>query len=108
MKTFIMGLLLLIISSSPLVSKEYTGTYNTQTIRLLWMACYQGTMRVDPSNPHYNGALCDCVVNKTRQNYTANEMQKYKGATMQKNYNEMANQCKSILMLTPPPIELFS
>ena len=108
MKTFLMGLLLLIMSSSPLVSKEYTGTFSTQTIRLLWMACYQGTMNVDPSNPHYNGSLCDCVVNKTRENFKAEEVKKLHGATMQRKYTEMANQCKIFLMIKTPTKEDFS
>ena len=90
----------LILFTSPLLgSNKYTGTFNTQTIRLLWMACYQGVMMVDPTNTHYNGALCDCVVNTTREKYSAEEVKKYQGATMQRKYTEMANQCKAKLAL---------
>ena len=99
---------LILLSSQLFGSNQYTGTFSTQTIRLLWMACYQGIMSVDPTNSHYNGALCDCVVNTTREKYTANQVKKYQGATMQRKYTEMANRCKIILEISTPTEKDFS
>jgi len=88
--------------STSLYAKPYTGTFTTQTIRLLWMGCYQGTMSVDSRNPTFNGALCDCIVNKTREKYTSQEVEKYQGATMQRKYTEIANQCRGELLFQAP------
>ena len=107
-KLFSIVTLFVLFTSPLLASNSYTGTFSTQTIRLLWMACYQGTMNVNPTNPHYNGALCDCVVNKTRENFKAEEVKKLHGATMQRKYTEMANQCKIFLMIKTPTKEDFS
>jgi len=99
----------LILFTSPLLgSNKYTGTFNTQTIRLLWMACYQGVTSVNAKNLEYNGALCDCVVNTTRERYTAKEVQEYQGIEMQNNYTDMANRCKVILDISTPTPEDFS
>ena len=100
MGKFLSVVLLLVFLNTPLLgSNTYTGTFSTQSIRLLWMACYQGVMMADPRNPEFNGALCDCVVNTTREKYTADQVNKYQGATMQRKYTEMANQCKAKLAL---------
>ena len=99
----------LILFTSPLLgSNKYTGTFNTQTIRLLWMACYQGVTSVNAMDLEYNGALCDCVVNTTREKYTAEEVQKSQGIEMQNNYTDMANTCKVILDISTPTPEDFS
>ena len=99
----------LILFTSPLLgSNKYTGTFNTQTIRLLWMACYQGVTSVNAKNLEYNGALCDCVVYSTRERYTAKEIEEYQGIQMQNNYTDMANRCKVILDISTPTPEDFS
>ncbi len=109
MGKFLSVVLLLVFLNTPLLgSNTYTGTFSTQTIRLLWMACYQGIMSVDPTNPHYNGALCDCVVNTTREKFTSDQVKKYQGATMQRKYTEMANRCKIILEISTPTENDFS
>jgi len=99
---------LILLSSQLFGSNQYTGTFNTQTIRLLWMACYQGMIMVDPINTQYNGALCDCVVNLTRERYTAEDIKKYRGIEMQNNYTEIANECKIILQISTPNPKDFS
>jgi len=100
---FLSIVLLLVFLSTPLLgSNKYTGTYNTQTIRLLWMSCFQGIMSIDPSNPQFNTALCDCVVNTTREKYTVDEIKKYQGVTMQRKYTEMTSQCKAKLTIGIP------
>lgn len=99
---------LILLSSQLFGSNQYTGTFSTQTIRLLWLACYQGVTSVNSMNLEYNGALCDCVVNTTREKYTAEEVQKQQGIEMQNNYTDMANKCKIILDISTPTESDFS
>ena len=99
---------LILLSSQLFGSNQYTGTFSTQTIRLLWMACYQGVTSVNATNLEYNGALCDCVVNTTREKYTAEEVKKQQGIKMQNNYTDVANKCKIILDISTPTESDFS
>ena len=109
MGKFLSVVLLLVFLNTPLLgSNIYTGTFSTQTIRLLWMACYQGVTSVNATNLEYNGALCDCVVNTTREKYTAEEVKKQQGIKMQNNYTDMANKCKIILDISTPTESDFS
>ena len=43
------------------------GSFTTQQIRLLWMGCYQGANMKSPQSPQLNGMVCDCILDKTKQ-----------------------------------------
>jgi len=107
-KLFITVTTLILLSSQLLGSNTYTGTFSVQMIRTMWRACFQGASLANPITPHFNADLCDCVINKTREKYTVDDVQKYKGIKMQNNYTKMANDCKVILEISTPTPKDFS
>ena len=109
MDKFLSVVLFLVFLNTPLLgSNTYTGTFSVQMIRTMWRACFQGASLANPITPHFNADLCDCVINKTREKYTVDDVQKYKGLKMQNNYTKMANDCKVILEISTPTPKDFS
>ena len=69
------------------------GSFTTQQIRMLWMGCYQGANMTNPQSPQINGMMCDCILDKTRELYTYDEIQKKSGKPMQDEYSRLADIC---------------
>ena len=79
------------------------GSFTTQQIRMLWMGCYQGANMKSPQSPQVNGMVCDCILDKTRELYTYDDIQKKSGKPMQDEYTRLADICIDELGLMPNP-----
>tara|TARA_R100000808_G_scaffold23119_1_gene50873 strand:+ start:2516 stop:2848 length:333 start_codon:yes stop_codon:yes gene_type:complete len=79
------------------------GSFTTQQIRMLWMGCYQGANMKSPQSPQVNGMVCDCILDKTRELYTYDDIQKKSGKPMQDEYSRLADVCINELGLRPNP-----
>ena len=79
----------------------FTGTFTTQQIRMLWMGCYQGANMKSPQSQQINGMICDCILDKTRELYTYETIQKKSGKPMQDEYSRLADVCVDELGLMP-------
>ena len=77
------------------------GSFTTQQIRMLWMGCYQGANMKSPQSPQVNGMVCDCILDKTRELYTYDDIQKKSGKPMQDEYTRLADICIDELGLMP-------
>ena len=73
------------------------GSFTTQQIRLLWMGCFQGSNLKSPQTQEFNGMVCDCILDKTRELYTYDEIQKKSGKPMQDEYSRLADICAGVL-----------
>lgn len=87
----------LLLPTSTLGSKKeptnFTGTFPTQTVRILWMGCFQGANMKNPENTEANGLICDCILDKTRKRMTHDYVRKNSGQHMQDQYTGLANEC---------------
>ena len=77
------------------------GSFTTPQIRMLWMGCYQGANMKSPQSPQVNGMVCDCILDKTRELYTYDDIQKKSGKPMQDEYTRLADICIDELGLMP-------
>ena len=73
--------------------RYFTGTFPTQTVRILWMGCWQGANMKNPANSEANGIICDCILDKVRKRMTHDYVQKNSGMQMQNQYTSLANEC---------------
>ena len=72
---------------------NFTGTFPTQTVRILWMGCFQGANMKNPTNTDANGMICDCILDKVRKRMTHDYVRKNSGSHMQDQYTALANEC---------------
>ena len=72
---------------------NFTGTFPTQTVRLLWMGCFQGANMKNPTNAEANGLICDCILDKVRKRMTHEYVRRNSGQHMQDQYTALANEC---------------
>jgi len=73
--------------------RYFTGTFPTQTVRVLWMGCWQGANMKNPANSEANGIICDCILDKVRKKMTHDYVRKNSGMQMQNQYTSLANEC---------------
>jgi hypothetical protein len=76
------------------------GSFTTQQIRVLWMGCFQGANMKSPQSQQVNGMVCDCILDKTRELYTYEDIVKKSGKPMQDEYR-LAGICVDELGLAP-------
>ena len=69
------------------------GSFTTQQIRVLWMGCFQGANMKSPQSQQVNGMVCDCILDKTRELYTYEDIVKKSGKPMQDEYSRLAGIC---------------
>ena len=77
------------------------GSFTTQQIRMLWMGCFQGANMKSPQTQQVNGMVCDCILDKTRELYTYEDILKKSGKPMQDEYSRLAGVCIDELGLAP-------
>lgn len=77
------------------------GSFTTQQIRVLWMGCFQGANMKSPQSQQVNGMVCDCILDKTRELYTYEDIVKKSGKPMQDEYSRLAGICVDELGLAP-------
>ena len=77
------------------------GSFTTQQIRVLWMGCFQGANMKSPQSQQVNGMVCDCILDKTRELYTYEDILKKSGKPMQDEYSRLAGVCINELGLAP-------
>ena len=77
------------------------GSFTTQQIRVLWMGCFQGANMKSPQSQQVNGMVCDCILDKTRELYTYEDIVKKSGKPMQDEYSRLADVCVDELGLAP-------
>ena len=54
-----------------------------------------------PQSQQINGMICDCILDKTRELYTYETIQKKSGKPMQDEYSRLADVCVDELGLMP-------
>jgi len=87
-----------------LLAKERTLNFNTQSIRILWMACFKGGHQGQQKIPSDAVALvCDCVIDKARTQLSFEYTTRNAGPIMKKVYRRYLQQCKEEVDLTPKP-----
>ena len=68
--------------------------YDVQYIRGLWLICYQAHQRKSPFVPPQNFIpLCDCVIDKTRSDFTRYELDKKKQGELTPYFLEAQKVC---------------
>ena len=74
---------------------NFTGTFPTQTVRILWMGCFQSANIKNLANKDTNGMICDCILDKVRKRMTHDYVKKYSGQHIQNHYKILENECTS-------------
>lgn len=82
MKILLIVLALFIASCTKIVEVEkiveqkstFTGTFPTADIRVMWQSCLQGHQVARRLPYQVAGAVCDCVADKTRQDFNMSDI----------------------------------
>lgn len=57
------------------IKPPYTGTFNTEQVRVMWYVCHNSSRASVPfAPPVFHFEVCDCVIDETRSTYTFSEM----------------------------------
>ena len=95
MKYLILVLIIVFVGCSKPVEKPiYSGDHDTETIRGMWHVCYMTHKKVNRFAPElYLWKLCDCVIDKSREEYKSTEYEKYSGDNLTKFFKDANLEC---------------
>lgn len=95
-------LMMTFVSTKPLLAKEErTLNFSSKNIRILWMACFNGghLEQILPSDTI--AIVCDCIVDKTRTQFSFEYTLKNAGPTMKGIYKRFINSCQKEIVVKP-------
>ena len=107
------GVMVLIISVTacttpvvePAVRARFSGDHTTIQIRGLWYVCIQARQRGLPHlPPPVHSAHCDCVLDKSREQFSAKDYEKMQQGNLTKVFTEINLECQMLNNLNPSQI----
>ena len=107
------GVMVLIISVTacstpvvgPAVRARFSGDHTTIQIRGLWYVCIQARQRGLPHlPPPVHSAHCDCVLDKSREQFSAKDYEKMQQGNLTKVFTEINLECQMLNNLNPTQI----
>ena len=107
------GVMVLIISVTacstpvvePAVKARFSGDHTTIQIRGLWYVCIQARQRGLPHlPPPVHSAHCDCVLDKSREQFSSKDYEKMQQGNLTKVFTEINLECQMLNDLNPSQI----
>ena len=107
------GVMVLIISVTacstpvvePAVKARFSGDHTTIQIRGLWYVCIQARQRgLSHLPPPVHSAHCDCVLDKSREQFSAKDYEKMQQGNLTKVFTEINLECQMLNNLNPSQI----
>jgi len=106
----VMVLIILLTSCStpvvqPVEKSRFSGDHTTIQIRGLWYVCIQARQRGLPQlPPPVHSAHCDCVLDKSREQFSAKDYEKMQQGNLTKVFTEINLECQMLNNLNPSQI----
>lgn len=89
------------------VKPRFSGDHTTTEIRGMWYICYQTRQVAFPLIlPPINTAHCDCLVDKSRENYSASDYNKVDQNILSKFFKSSSIECDTKIVVPVEPIKL--
>jgi hypothetical protein len=96
-------LMMSFVSTKPLLAKEErTLNFSTKSIRVLWMACFQGGQQQQKLPSDAIALVCDCVIDKARTQFSFKYTVENAGPIMKRVYGKFLIQCQKEIVTSPP------
>jgi len=87
------------------IKPRFTGDHSTMQIRGLWYVCIQARQRGLPHlPPPVHSAHCDCVLDKSREQFSSKDYEKMQQGNLTKVFTEINLECQMLNNLNPSQI----
>jgi hypothetical protein len=84
---------------------RFSGDHTTIQIRGLWYVCIQARQRGLPQlPPPVHSAHCDCVLDKSREQFSAKDYEKMQQGNLTKVFTDINLECQMLNNLNPSQI----
>ena len=107
----VMVLIILLTSCStpvvqPVEKSRFSGDHTTIQIRGLWYVCIQARQRGLPQlPPPVHSAHCDCVLDKSREQFSAKDYEKMQQGNLTKVFTEINLECQMLHNFEPVKVD---
>ena len=89
------------ISRYAYAKEEKALNFSTKSIRVLWMACFQGGQQQQKIPSDAIALVCDCVIDKARTQFSFKYTVENAGPIMKRVYGKFLIQCQKEIVTKP-------